>query len=394
MKNELLSQRPRIEVADALRGLAVMAILLLHNIEHFNLYNFPQSTTPFFQALDKGIWDTLFFLFAGKAYAIFALLFGFSFFIMFDNQEKRGKDFRLRFLWRMVLLFLIGCVNAAFFPGEILVLYSIIGLILIPVCKLNNKVLFCIAVILMLQPMEWAKFLYALFHPDYTAGPAAYGVHARKMYPFLEGDSFWAMIKSNLWDGQLFSLLWAWGFGRFFQTASLFILGFLLGRKQFFQYGVGNRRFWLGTLCVAIGCFIPLFILTDVLPGMLERKELLTPMKTIVSSLRNFSFMWVWVALVVIGWQVVKVQSVLKVLSPLGRMSLTNYLMQSLLGSFIYFGPGLGLYKALPTTASFGVGILLLILQLLFCHWWLRNHTHGPAEWLWRKATWIGSKKS
>ncbi|MDH6533580.1 DUF418 domain-containing protein [Parabacteroides sp. 52] len=394
MKNELLSQRPRIEVADALRGLAVMAILLLHNIEHFNLYNFPQSTTPFFQALDKGIWDTLFFLFAGKAYAIFALLFGFSFFIMFDNQEKRGKDFRLRFLWRMVLLFLIGCVNAAFFPGEILVLYSIIGLILIPVCKLNNKVLFCIAVILMLQPMEWAKFLYALFHPDYTAGPAAYGVHARKMYPFLEGDSFWAMIKSNLWDGQLFSLLWAWGFGRFFQTASLFILGFLLGRKQFFQYGAGNRRFWLGTLCVAIGCFIPLFILTDVLPGMLERKELLTPMKTIVSSLRNFSFMWVWVALVVIGWQVVKVQSVLKVLSPLGRMSLTNYLMQSLLGSFIYFGPGLGLYKVLPTTASFGVGILLLILQLLFCHWWLRNHTHGPAEWLWRKATWIGSKKS
>lgn len=74
-----------------------MAIILLHNIEHFNLYNFPEATTDFMKALDKGVWDTLFFLFSGKAYAIFALLFGFSFFIQFDNQARKGKDFRLRF---------------------------------------------------------------------------------------------------------------------------------------------------------------------------------------------------------------------------------------------------------------------------------------------------------
>ena len=98
-----------------------MAIILLHNIEHFNLYNFPEATTDFMKALDKGVWDTLFFLFSGKAYAIFALLFGFSFFIQFDNQARKGKDFRLRFFWRLVLLFFIGCFNASFFPGEILV---------------------------------------------------------------------------------------------------------------------------------------------------------------------------------------------------------------------------------------------------------------------------------
>ena len=100
-----LQARPRIEVVDALRGFAVMAIILLHNIEHFNLYNFPEATTDFMKALDKGVWDTLFFLFSGKAYAIFALLFGFSFFIQFDNQARKGKDFRLRFFWRLVLLF-------------------------------------------------------------------------------------------------------------------------------------------------------------------------------------------------------------------------------------------------------------------------------------------------
>ncbi|MFR8356082.1 MAG: DUF418 domain-containing protein [Parabacteroides sp.] len=62
------------------------------------------------------------------------------------------------------------------------------------------------------------------------------------------------------------------------------------------------------------------------------------------------------------------------------RSSLTNYLTQSIVGTFIYFGYGLGLYKYLGVTASFGVGILLFILQLGFCHWWLKNHKQGPFE--------------
>jgi len=393
MKNEHLpSKASRIEIADVLRGFAVMAIVLLHNIEHFNYYGFPKSVTPFFQALDKGIWDSMFFLFGGKAYAIFALLFGFSFFIMFDNQEKRGNDFRLRFFWRMILLFLIGNINAAFFPGEILVLYSIVGLTLIPVSKLSNKVVLIIGIILLLQPMEWGKYIYALLNPDYLVGPPAYSAYAKAMYPYLGGTNLWDMIKSNLWNGQLFSILWSWGYGRFFQTAALFMFGFLIGRKQLFLHWDKNYRFWIGSLSVAIGCFIPLYFMTDALPGMVERRELLTPLNTIVSSLRNFSFMWVLVAGLVWCWQSVKAQKILHVLSPLGRMSLTNYLMQSLLGSFIYFGPGLGLHTVLTTTASFGVGILLLVFQILFCHWWLKNHSHGPAEWLWRKATWIGKR--
>ena len=208
-----LQSRPRIEVVDALRGFAVMAIILLHNIEHFNLYNFPEATTDFMKALDKGVWDTLFFLFSGKAYAIFALLFGFSFFIQFDNQARKGKDFRLRFFWRLMLLFFIGCFNASFFPGEILVLYSILGIVLIPVCKLSNKMVLAIAVFLMLQPMEWGKFMYALMHPEYVASKEQWLVHCMRIYPYMEGASFWEMVKSNLWDGQLYSLLWAWSYG-------------------------------------------------------------------------------------------------------------------------------------------------------------------------------------
>lgn len=386
-----LQARPRIEVVDALRGFAVMAIILLHNIEHFNLYNFPEATTDFMKALDKGVWDTLFFLFSGKAYAIFALLFGFSFFIQFDNQARKGKDFRLRFFWRLVLLFFIGCFNASFFPGGILVLYSILGIVLIPVCKLSNKVVLAIAVVLMLQPMEWGKFMYALMHPEYVASKEQWLVHCMRIFPYMEGTSFWEMVKSNLWDGQLYSLLWAWSYGRFFQTSALFMLGMLLGRKGLFVDPEKHRTFWTRTFVIGVVCFIPLYYLSLSLPGLLERTEELRPMSTIVSSLRNFSFMCVLVSSFIFLWQWKAPHKVLHGLVPYGKMSLTNYLTQSMVGSFIYFGYGLSLYDDLGTTASFAVGILLFILQLGFCHWWLAHHKQGPFEGVWRKATWMFS---
>ena len=234
MEHGLLAKSPRIEVVDALRGFAVMAIMLLHNIEHFNFYDFPAASSAFMEAMDKGIWETLFFLFSGKAYAIFSLLFGFSFFIQYNNQAKKGKDFRLRFLWRLFLLFIIGCFNGAFFPGDILVLYSIIGVVLVLVCKWSDRAVLIAAIILMLQPLELGKFFYAMMNPDYVPAAGVWRVHSQRMYPFLSQPDFWAMVKSNLWDGQLFSLLWAWGYGRFFQTASLFLLGMLIGRRQLF----------------------------------------------------------------------------------------------------------------------------------------------------------------
>jgi len=75
----------RLHVVDALRGFAIVSIMLLHNLEHFDFYFFPQNLPVWMKALDKNIWDTMFFLFSGKSYAIFALLFGLTFFIQSDN---------------------------------------------------------------------------------------------------------------------------------------------------------------------------------------------------------------------------------------------------------------------------------------------------------------------
>lgn len=110
----LIRKTPRIEVVDALRGFAVMAIILVHNLEHFIYPVYPADSPGWLQTLDQGVFNGVFALFAGKAYAIFALLFGFTFHIQTRNQKEQGKDFGYRFLWRLLLLAGFATLNAAF----------------------------------------------------------------------------------------------------------------------------------------------------------------------------------------------------------------------------------------------------------------------------------------
>ena len=105
----------RIDVADILRGIAIAGIILIHFLEHMNFWNFPSPKNEFWANMNTAVWDSIFFLLAGKMYAIFSLLFGLSFFIQHDNQAQKGVDFRPRFLWRMVLLFMWGLFDLLFF---------------------------------------------------------------------------------------------------------------------------------------------------------------------------------------------------------------------------------------------------------------------------------------
>ena len=118
-----LKPNTRIDVADVLRGIAIGGIILIHFIEHLNFFMFPEPSSEFMATLNQGVWDTIFFLLAGKMYAIFSLLFGLSFFIQHDNQAQKGVDFRPRFLWRMVLLMLFGLFDLLFYNGDILTVF-------------------------------------------------------------------------------------------------------------------------------------------------------------------------------------------------------------------------------------------------------------------------------
>lgn len=394
MGNELLRSNERILAIDALRGFAVMGIILLHNIEHFNYYSFPEATSPLLAGLDKHLWDMLFFLFSGKAYAIFALLFGFTFYLQSHNCEKRGQDFRNRYMWRLLLLLGFGFINASFFPGEILVLYALLGFVLVPVRHLSDKTVAWIACILMLQPLEWCKVIYACFFPD--ANPQQMIYSLTEVYPQMKESSLWELIKANLVTGQLASLNWAWCYGRVFQTASLFMAGMLLGRKGLFRLTDETHgkvmHFWLRVGIAALPSAVVLYYLKDFIYSQIANPFMKASMETIWNSWYNLACMLVMVsAFLLLYWT--NKGKVQQLLVPYGKMSLTDYISQSLIGSFLYYGYGLGLHRYCGTTYSLLIGIVFFLLQLLFAHWWFRHFKRGPLETIWHKLTWIHAKR-
>jgi uncharacterized protein len=379
----------RIEVVDALRGFAVLAIMLLHNLEHFDFYYLPETLPFWLKSIDIAVWKTLFFLFAGKSYAIFALLFGFSFFIQFNNQEKKGVDFRGRFIWRLFLLLILGIFNSAFYQGDILSFYAFFGLALLIVCKWSNKAVLIIGILLMLQPFEWVKLINILNDPNYLSSENSSHYYFVKTEEYLAGNSFWETVKGNLRIGKLAVIHWTWENGRFFQAPALFIFGMLMGRNRLFIYSEANKKFWNKALVASVIFFIPLYFLNEFLPVLIMNEALIVTLSLILSSLSNFAFMGVLVSSFLLLYQKISVQRILFKLAPFGRMSLTNYLAQSILGSFIYYGYGLGLYKYTGATYCMLIGLGLFAIQLTFCHWWLKNHKQGPFEYLWSRATWI-----
>ncbi|NDW19659.1 DUF418 domain-containing protein [Dysgonomonas sp. 216] len=393
MTNNLIKTNSRIDIADVLRGLAVMGIIILHAIEHFNFYSYPDTSTQsdLLNFTDKAIWDSLFFTFGGKAYAVFALLFGFSFFIQDDNERRRGRDFRMRFMWRLVLLFIIGNFNAMFFTGEILVLYSLVGFVLVLVCRLPNKVLIAIAILLLLQPMEWWKLFETLLNPSAETTGSLAGYYFNEAYKVQENGTFLETARMNLWEGQLASLTWAWEHGRMFQTAALFIFGMIIGRKGLFLYSPQNMKIWVQVLTISIVCYFPLQGFADMLPEFMENKQALFSANLIITSLAKFSFMLILLSgVILLFYTFDKVRKFLMNFSSYGRMSLTNYLTQSIIGSMLFYNWGFGLHNKLGITHSFLVGVLLFLIQFVFCHWWMKKHKHGPFEYIWKKATWIG----
>ena len=363
----------RIDVADALRGIAVAGIILYHSVEHFDI--FTQDPIVHTLACDKTVGDVLAWLLSGKMYGIFAMLFGLSFFIMNDNQQQKGRSFSGRFAWRMCLLFVFGLINVAFYDGDILMLYAVYGLLLIPISYLPSKAVWCIIGLLAIQPVE----LYCLITGTTIDHSTLFEIY-NKTIALHEHGTFWENAVNNLRYGFELNLRFNVFSGRLTQLLCLFILGMQLGRQRLFYNEGKNLQIWHIILCISATLVIALsFVDFGALEMWLKPIYSLFILLMIVSG-------------VVSAWYAFKgVRSVLHHLCIFGRMSLTNYLLQSIIGSFIFSGYGLACYRLVGTTYAVLIGLGMVICQYLFCRYWFRNHPRGPLEGLWRKLTWINS---
>ncbi len=363
----------RVDSVDALRGFAVVAIMLLHFIEHFIYGVYPEATSETAKLLNQSVWDGLFFVFAGKSYTIFALLFGFTFIIQQRNQEVKGRDFGGRFAWRLVILMLFATLNAAFFPGgDVLMLFAVMGFVMIPLRRLSQGWLLAIAVLFLIQPIELLECLGINFMPTMLN---------ESYYPTLktitDSGEFWPMIVANITTGQLASLFWAIDAGRLLQAPGLFILGMILARGNYFSRGV---EFWIKTF---VAGFIASFIL------YVAKTSSNDSLQIILTMWYNIAFTALLVSIFVILYQSDVFQRMTNGLRFYGRMSLTNYISQSIIGSLIFFPYALGLASTLGIAWSFIVGLIVMFAQIRFCCWWLKKHKQGPLEFIWHRITWL-----
>ena len=389
---QLPNTNPRIEVIDALRGFAVMAIILVHNLEHFIFPVYPTDSPEWLNILDQGVFNGIFSLFAGKAYAIFALLFGFTFYIQTQNQKRQGKDFGYRFLWRLILLAGFATLNAAFFPaGDVLLLFTIVGLVLFFTRNWSNKAIIITAVIFLLQPVEWYHYIANLMNPAHQLPDLKVGEMYAEVAEYTKAGNFWDFISGNITLGQKASLLWAINAGRFFQTAGVFLLGVYIGRKQFFIPSEKNLHFRVRILIISAVAFAPLYTLKELI--MQNDTIIRQTVGTIFDMWQKLAFTLVLTASFTLLYQSKRFRNATNNLRFYGRMSLTNYITQSIIGAAIYFPFGLSLAPYCGYTVSLLIGFFTFLVQVRLCKWWLSRHKQGPLEYIWHKWTWLGTKR-
>lgn len=120
----------------------------------------------------------------------------------------------------------------------------------------------------------------------------------------------------------------------------------------------------------------------------IENQNILIPLKIILSSLANVCFMLILVCGIIFGYYcTTRFSRILSLLIPYGKMSMTNYVTQGIIGSLIYYNWGFHLQAGI--TESELIGIAIFLVQYALCRMWVNHHNHGPMEYLWKKATWI-----
>ena len=367
----------RIDMVDALRGFALLGLFLVHCVERFELYWLDPMPDPWF--------DAVFALFSGKAFAMFALLFGFSFATIMGNERARGGDFTARFAWRLALLFVIGTLHGLIYRGDILQVLAAVGLLLIPFDKVrSDRVLLVLAALLFVQlPLllrAWA---------------AAQGIDWATAQPLFWQDSGLAALANGTFAETLAvnagpGMVSKWSFyvetGRAVEIAGLFLVGMVLQRRGLFARAGELRGLWLailaggGAIWAGASLAQPL-----VLPS---GAHVMTDdsLQAALNQYRALGATAFQVALFVLVWHS-PFHRALAALVPAGRMTLTLYVGQSPLFAPVFYGYGLGQWDQLSNAGTVWLGLAAFALQVALAALWFRHYRYGPLEWLWRVAT-------
>lgn len=389
---QTITPKKRINSIDALRGVALIGIMLLHCMERFDLTLAPVVESPFWQAIDTAVYDSLYFLFSGKSYAMFSLLFGLSFFMQMESQAAKGVDFRGCFLWRLALLFLFGYINGLVYMGEFFMVYAVLGVFLIPLYKVPTRWLLVLCVLLFLQIPAVISFV-SLLSDNVANEPTAAAAYMDRLFEraadvFING-SLMDVLSFNTFDGQSAKCLWVFNNFRYLQLLGLFIAGMLIGRQGIHKSEEKMVKYSRLFLPYCLAFWAVFYAVAFLLPVWGVDGFALRVGQTLFKTYGNLGQMMVYFCGFTLLYYRYKGQKVLDRIAPVGRMSVTNYMAQSIVGVSLFYGFGGNFAVEFNYLQSFLLGAAFCVIQIAYSNWWIKRFYYGPMEWLWRSLTWF-----
>jgi len=387
-----LKKIARIEVLDVLRGFALLGIFLM-NIEYFNrpIQEFGQGIPAATVGLDYTIARLIEIFVTGKFWVLFSLLFGMGFVVMQTQLTQDGRPFEAIYLRRTAALMVFGLLHTAFlWPGDILHSYALVAFVFmwlpfisVPANGFLGVGFYCAPAFMLLLSGLMSSSMTAdqvAAAAKDSADTAELAMQAARVYS--AGD-YWQVTQQRWQDFMLMlnyeTFVFIGAFGIFLIGAGIMRSGRLLDLK-------GNRSFFLKAMA-ATAVMAAAFIGSAQLfsgEGMSDNEGMIADALMMFGNLPLSLFYLCTIAFAMssaIG------SKTLGLLAPAGKMALSNYLMQSLIASSVFYGYGLGLWAQWGRAHLALFVIMVFIMQVIFSHLWLRYFRYGPMEWLWRALT-------
>ena len=361
----------RIDSIDALRGVALLGVLAINLVMEFRVSIFEQFLPAGRPAspLDRAVETVLMLAVDLKAFALFSLLFGVGLAIQFEHLSASPRRALLLFR-RLIVLLTFGLIHLCLiWNGDILTEYALAGLIVLPFLYGPRWLLAGGAATFLGLYLAMQVWPPAGLFPSF--GSIQRDVQeANQIYAT---GSFGEVLAFRLREIPLFVPLHIYMFPR---TLGLFLFGAFVWRSGALRKPHQVLLFSTATGCIGLGAFL-------ILPGSsgavaaMGIGKLATPLGTILLALG-------YGALILAIANLASGKALLGWAAPLGRMAFTNYLAQSLIFGWIFYGYGLGLFGSIGAAKALAIGLAVYIAQVFFSAWWLGRYRYGPVEWLWR----------
>ncbi|MDB5348806.1 MAG: hypothetical protein JWN86_53 [Planctomycetota bacterium] len=413
----------RVASVDVIRGVALLGILAMNIVDFAwpgQVYSIP-IMDPEAGPVDTTIWAFNHLVFDTKMMTLFSMLFGAGLVLMSDRSERRGARMRGVYYRRVAWLLVIGLIHAyLIWDGDILVMYALCGFLLYPFRKLRPRTLIITGTLfsLIFVPLLLGFRFGGVPYMRETAGRVEAEIKQGKRPHWWDEkvrDGWKAMSKSEMPKREDFLKAIALHRGPYpelvkhragqliFAQTLGFVLGgwWLAGGRMLIGMGLmklgvfsaeRSRRFYLLMMVLGYGLGLPLMVFDSahqITHGFFLGHQ-------IWYLLDGWPFLTLYGSIPVVFGHIGAVMLICKSgaltwltrrLAAAGRMALSNYLLDSVVCTTLFYGYGFDLFGAIHRPMLYAIVISLWVVQLLVSTMWLDVFRFGPAEWVWRSLT-------